>query len=64
MSRRIWLPKVLYAALPYFYFVAGLVALLATLYIRNWYWIVPHYLLFSGACLHLGFHVYRLRHRR
>jgi Flp pilus assembly protein TadB len=64
MARRIWLPKALYAALPYFYLLAGLAALLATLYISNWYWILPHYLLFAGACLHMSILVYRRRHRR
>lgn len=63
MSRTIWLPKVLYTALPYFYIVAGIGALLATLYISDWFWILPHYLLFSAACLHLGILVYRKRHR-
>lgn len=63
ISRKIWLPKALYVALPYFYLFAGLAALLATLYISNWFWILPHYLLFAGACLHLGILVYRRRHR-
>jgi Flp pilus assembly protein TadB len=64
MSRKIWLPTLLYNALPYFYFVAGAAALLATLYISNWYWILPHYLLFAAACLHMGLFVYRRRHRK
>jgi len=64
MSRKIWLPKLLYNALPYFYIVAGVAALLATLYISNWYWILPHYLLFGAACLHMGLLVYKRRHRR
>lgn len=62
VSRKIWLPKGLYDALPYFYLVAGLAAFLATLYISTWLWILPHYLLFSAACLHLG--VLILRRRR
>jgi Flp pilus assembly protein TadB len=64
MSRKIWLPKLLYNSLPYFYLFAGIAALLATLYISNWYWILPHYLLFVAACLHMGLLVYRRRHRR
>jgi Flp pilus assembly protein TadB len=64
MSRKIWLPKLLYNALPYFYFVSGVTALLATIYISNWYWILPHYLLFAAACLHMGLLVYRRRRRR
>ena len=64
MSRKIWLPKLLYNALPYFYIVAGVAALCATLYISNWFWILPHYLLFAAACLHLGLLVYRRRRRK
>jgi len=64
ISHKIWLPKLLYAALPYFYLFSGVAALLATLYISNWYWVLPHYLLFAGACLHMGILVYRRRHRR
>lgn len=63
VSRKIWIPKSLYDALPYFYLVAGITALLATLYISNWLWVLPHYLLFSAACLHLGVLVLRRRKR-
>lgn len=61
--RRIWLPKLLYDALPYFYLASGLAAFFATLYITEWFWILPHYLVFSIACLHLGIVVFRRRHR-
>jgi hypothetical protein len=64
MSRRIWLPKFFYDCLPWFYLTAGIAALLATLYIGNWFWIVPHYLLFSAGCIHLGAVVLRRRARR
>jgi fatty acid desaturase len=63
MSRKIWLPKLLYALLPYFYFASGLVAFLATIYISDWFWVLPHYLLFSAACIHFGVIVYRRRNR-
>lgn len=63
LSRKIWLPKSLYAALPYFYLVTGISALLATLYISNWLWILPHYLMFSAACLHMGVLIFRRRNR-
>ena len=63
VSRKIWLPKLLYDALPYFYLVSGIVAFLTTLYISEWFWVLPHYLLFSVACLHLGVFVYRRRRR-
>ncbi|MDH3338709.1 MAG: hypothetical protein OEM76_12910 [Gammaproteobacteria bacterium] len=64
IARKIWLPKALYNLLPYFYLVSGFSALLATLYISNWLWVVPRYLLFSIACLHMGALVYWRRHRR
>ena len=64
VSRKIWLPKLLYDALPYFYLASGIAAFLATLYINEWFWVLPHYLLFSAACLHLGIFVYRRRHRK
>ena len=63
VARKIWLPKAIYVSLPYFYLVAGVAAFLATLYISNWLWVLPHYLLFSAACLHLGVLVLRRRVR-
>ena len=64
VARKIWLPKLLYDALPYFYLTSGFAAFFATLYISDWFWVLPHYLLFSIACVHLGVMVYRRRHRR
>ena len=61
VTRKIWLPKLLYDVLPYFYITSGFAAFFATVYISDWFWILPHYLLFSGACLHLGISVYRRR---
>jgi len=60
-SRKIWLPKLLYDGLPYFYLTAGFAAFFATLYISDWFWVLPHYILFSAACLHLSWAVYRKR---
>ncbi len=61
-AKKIWLPKLLYDALPYFYLTSGFAAFFATLYISEWFWVLPHYLLFSAACFHLGYIVYRHRH--
>lgn len=61
--RKVWLPRIVYNALPCFYVGAGIAAFLATLYINVWFWILPHYLLFSIACVHLGLLVYRRRRR-
>jgi hypothetical protein len=60
-TRKIWLPKVLYDGLPYFYLTAGFAAFFATLYISEWFWVLPHYLMFSAACVQLGIYVYRRR---
>lgn len=64
ISRRIWLPKLVYDSLPYFYILSGLSAFFATIYITEWFWVLPHYILFSFACLHIGIAVYRRRHRK
>lgn len=61
ITRRIWLPELVYACLPWFYLTAGISALLASLYINHWYWIVPHYLIFSVACLHFAAVIFRSR---
>ncbi|MGI9222905.1 MAG: hypothetical protein ACR2QX_00365 [Woeseiaceae bacterium] len=63
ISRKVWLPKLFYDALPYFYLTAGFAAFFATLYISDWFWVLPHYLLFSAACVHLGVLVLRRRTR-
>ena len=63
VTQKIWLPKLLYDALPYFYLTSGILAFLATVYISEWFWVLPHYLLFCAACLHLGIVIYRRRHR-
>jgi len=61
LSRKVWLPKALYAALPWFYLLTGFAALAATLYIGHWVWVLPHYALFSIACLHMGVLIHRRR---
>lgn len=65
LARKIWLPKLAYDALPYFYMTASFAAFFATLYISDWFWVLPHYLLFSAAICHLAFAVMgkRRRHR-
>ena len=63
LQKKIWLPKLVYDCMPYFYLTAGFAAFFATLYISEWFWILPHYLLFSAACLHLGFAIRRRRRK-
>jgi hypothetical protein len=64
VSTKIWLPKLLYDALPYFYLTAGFAAFFATLYISEWFWVLPHYLLFSAGCIHFSIVVFRRRRSR
>ena len=64
LRRKIRLPKLLYVAVRYFYLLSGLVAFLATFYIAEWFWVLPHYVLFSAACIHIGILVHRRRHRK
>ena len=61
LRRKLWLPKILYSALPLFYIASGITAFLATLYINEWFWVLPHYALFSATCIHLGIYIYRRR---
>lgn len=63
VARKIWLPKLVYNALPLFYIGSGIAAFFATLYISGWFWVLPHYLLFSVVCVHLGIIVHRRRAR-
>ena len=61
VARKIWLPKLLYNTLPYFYLISGFAAFAATVYINEWFWMVPHYCLFSVACIHMGILIHRRR---
>lgn len=64
LARKIWLPKSLYSAVPFFYLVCAACALLATLYIAEWFWLLPSYLLFSFACVHMAVFVFRRRRKK
>jgi Flp pilus assembly protein TadB len=63
VTRKVWLPKAIYDGLPFFYFISGILAFLATVYINEWFWVLPHYVLFSVACLHFGVAILRRRER-
>lgn len=40
-------------SLPYFYLTAGFAAIFATLYISDWFWVLPYSLLALGGILHI-----------
>jgi len=57
---RIWLSKPLYETLPFFYLLAGVVCLIASLYLNYWYW--PSVCLIVGiACLVIGLIIFLRR---
>ena len=33
-----WVSKPIYESLPYFYLAAGIISLLASMYLNHWYW--------------------------
>jgi len=57
---RIWLSKPIYETLPYFYLLAGVICLMASLYLDYWYW--PTICLIGGvACLAVGLIIFLRR---
>jgi hypothetical protein len=57
---RIWLSKPIYETLPYFYLLAGVVCLVASLYLDYWYW--PSICLIGGVgCLVVGLIIFLRR---
>ena len=54
LTRRIWLPRFVYEALPYLYIAIGIAALTSALRIPGPRWILPYLALLALACLHFG----------
>ncbi|MFZ1625480.1 MAG: hypothetical protein WAU48_11985 [Gammaproteobacteria bacterium] len=63
-TRRLWLPGVLYAALPFLYLLLGAAALASGIYMPDPGWIIGYLLLISAVCLHAGIWFMLLRRRR
>lgn len=63
LLRPIWLPRSLYAALPWIYLGAGTASLLGGLFLPETAWLVPYLLLLGLALTHAGVAVASLRHR-
>jgi hypothetical protein len=64
LERRIWLPRLVYAAIPWIYLGAGMTALLGALYLPDWAWTFPYLALLGLACLHAAGKIASVRHRR
>ena len=62
LLQKLWLPRVIYEALPYLYLVMGLTALVSAAYLPGWNWLLPYAILFSLACLHVSLAIIALRY--
>lgn len=60
---RIWLPRWLYAALPYLYLLLGTLALASGLFLPEPGWALPYLLLIGLAGLHAGLSLLAVRRR-
>ena len=56
-----WVSKPIYESLPYFYLVAGAIALAASMYLNHWYW--PSICFFVGLASLVGGLVVLLKRR-
>lgn len=63
LLRRLWLPRIVYEALPYLYIACGLVALASAMYTPDWTWILPWAILVGLISLHAGLALVALRYR-
>lgn len=61
LQQKIWLPKIMYDLVPYFYLVNGFGALWATVYVTDWFWFLPVCIISAIACFHLAHYVFSLR---
>ncbi|MFW2403143.1 MAG: hypothetical protein ACN4GT_00165 [Gammaproteobacteria bacterium] len=60
---RLWLPRIVYEALPYLYIVLGVTALGSAMFTPDWTWIFPWAMLIGLICLHAGLALVTLRYR-
>lgn len=64
LTRRLWLPRPVYAAIPWIYLGAGTTSLVGGLYLPDWAWTFPYLMLLGLACLHVGITIASMRHSR
>ena len=63
LLRKLWLPRIVYEALPYLYIALGVVALTSALFSPDWTWVLPYVVLLGLICLHAGLAIAALRYR-
>lgn len=61
LQQKIWLPKIMYELVPYFYLTNGFGALWAIVYVTDWFWFLPVSIISAIACFHLAHRVFLLR---
>lgn len=61
LTRKIWLPKLIYESLPLFYSLFGMMAITSTMFAPGWYWLMPFSWLLGLMCLHGAVLVWRVR---
>ncbi len=61
LQQKIWLPKIVYDLVPYFYLTNGFGALWATVHVNDWFWFLPVCIIAAIACFHLAHYVFSLR---
>jgi hypothetical protein len=64
LTRRVWLPRWLYAAVPWLYLVLGATSLISALAAPEPAWVVPLAGLAGLVLLHLGLWIATVRYRR
>jgi len=66
LLQKLWLPRIVYEAMPFLYIVLGIFALISAMYTPDWTWILPYAILLGLVCLHAGLAIVTLRynHRR
>lgn len=62
LLQKLWLPRIIYEALPYLYLFLGIIALVSAVHIPGWAWMLPYAILFSLICLHVSLAVIALRY--
>lgn len=61
LQQRVWLPKIMYNLVPYFYLTNGVGALWATVHVTDWFWFLPVSITSATACFHLAHRIFSLR---
>ena len=64
LTRRLWLPKGLYAAIPWVYCLLGAASLASGLFMPQPGWIIPYLFLSAVCCVDAGIWLLTLRRRR